>query len=66
MPKMTGLDLTQRLRKLRPDIAVVLCTGFSDNILTINKEVVGITDVVMKPLLAGELTGAIERAMKGK
>jgi two-component system, cell cycle sensor histidine kinase and response regulator CckA len=66
MPKMTGLDLTQRLRKLRPDIAVVLCTGFSDNIMTINKEVVGITDVVMKPLLAGELTGAIERAMKRK
>ncbi|MBR9979820.1 MAG: response regulator [Desulfatitalea sp.] len=66
MPKMTGLDLTQRLRKLRPDLTIILCTGFSDNILSINKEVVGIADVVMKPLLAGELTSAIERALKGK
>ncbi len=64
MPKMTGLDLMQRLRKLQPGIKVILCTGFSDNILSINKGVVGITDIVMKPLLAGELTDAIERALK--
>ena len=63
MPRMTGLELIQRLRKMRPDIAVILCSGFSDDIMSINKRSTGIADVVMKPLLAGELTGAIERAL---
>ncbi len=63
MPKMTGLELAQRLRLIKPDIVIILCTGFSDNAMPINKEALGIFDIVMKPLLAGELTRTIEKAL---
>ena len=32
MPSMTGADLAKEILKLRPDIPIVLCTGFSDQI----------------------------------
>ncbi|RWX48692.1 Response regulator receiver domain-containing protein, partial [Candidatus Electrothrix communis] len=30
MPKMTGDELTRRLLVLRPDLPVIICTGFSE------------------------------------
>lgn len=30
MPDMTGDELTRRIREVRPDIPVVLCTGYAD------------------------------------
>ena len=30
MPKMTGLKLAKNIKKIRPDIPVIICTGFSD------------------------------------
>lgn len=35
MPEITGIDLVKSIREIRPDIPVILNTGFSDNI---NKE----------------------------
>ncbi len=29
---MTGLDLTERIRRLYPQIPVILCTGYSDRL----------------------------------
>ncbi len=66
MPGMTGLELVQRLRKMRPEIDIILCSGFSDQIMSINRKAAGIAGVVMKPLLAGELTRAIEEALQKK
>ncbi len=30
MPKMTGVELSKHLIRIRPDIPIVLCTGYSD------------------------------------
>ncbi|MGA2227945.1 MAG: PAS domain S-box protein, partial [Syntrophobacteraceae bacterium] len=32
MPKLTGLDLAREVRRIRPDMPVLLCTGFSEKI----------------------------------
>ena len=64
MPKMTGLELAKRLTDMKADVAVILCTGFSAHVNA--NEVSGIRDVVMKPLLAGELADAVEKALDGK
>jgi len=66
MPKMTGLELAQRITEIRPDIAIILCTGFSAYIDANVKEASGVRDIVMKPLLASELAGAIERVLGEK
>jgi len=66
MPKMTGLELALRLKEIKPDIPIILCTGFSVGFNTKIKEDAGIYDMVMKPVLAHELISAIERSIKVK
>ena len=57
MPHMTGEALTLALRHIRPDIPVILCTGFS-HIMTIEKAaMLGIDVFLMKPLVIHDLAG---------
>ncbi|MDM8515508.1 CHASE4 domain-containing protein [Desulfobacterales bacterium HSG16] len=59
MPEMTGFELCKKIFEIRPDVPVILCTGFSE---TVNKEDVeasGIHKFVMKPVIASELTELI-------
>ena len=32
MPKLTGLDFAREVRRIRPDMPILLCTGFSEKI----------------------------------
>jgi len=32
MPQMTGIELIKKLRKIRPELPAILCTGYSDKI----------------------------------
>ncbi|HLZ19581.1 MAG TPA: PAS domain S-box protein, partial [Smithellaceae bacterium] len=63
MPGMTGLTLSERLRKIRPDIPIVLSTGFSLGISQERIRDAGIREMVMKPMVASELSGAVYRAL---
>jgi len=63
MPNMTGLQLSIRLREIRPDIPIILCTGFSENA---NEEVVKthqINAFIMKPLLKKDIARLIRRVL---
>lgn len=44
MPKMTGEKLTRTLIGIRPDVAVVMCTGFSEQMDAQQAEAIGIQD----------------------
>nr|WP_320015780.1 ATP-binding protein [uncultured Desulfobacter sp.] len=50
MPDMTGIDLAERLRAVRQDIPIVLCTGNSEALSPENVKKVGICHVMMKPV----------------
>ena len=66
MPNMTGLQLSGRLREIRPDIPIILCTGFSENA---NEEVVKthqINAFIMKPLLKKDIARLIRRVLDQK
>ncbi|MEN6475390.1 MAG: PAS domain S-box protein [Syntrophaceae bacterium] len=63
MPKMTGLELAEQIRKLRPTIPIVLCTGFSLGISPERIRDAGIREMVMKPMVARELSAAVYRAL---
>lgn len=66
MAKMTGFKLAEKLKETKSDIPVILCTGFSagiDQSILDHRE---INDIVMKPLLAKELTDAIQRVLEIK
>jgi CheY-like chemotaxis protein len=50
MPHMTGGDLVQELIRARPDIPVILCTGFSECMTEEKAMQLGIKAFMMKPL----------------
>jgi two-component system cell cycle sensor histidine kinase/response regulator CckA len=55
MPKMTGIQLARECMTVRPDIPVILCTGFSDIISEDEAKAMGIREFVMKPLVIREI-----------
>ncbi len=50
MPGMTGIELAGRLRAVRPDIPIILCTGNSEALSPENAKKAGICHVMMKPV----------------
>jgi signal transduction histidine kinase/ActR/RegA family two-component response regulator len=59
MPGMSGLDVTARVRALRPDVPVVLLSGFfGDGELAQAREL-GVTAVVDKPLTVDTLAATL-------
>ena len=51
MPIMTGGRLTVELMKIRPDIPIILCTGFSERTSEEKAKEMGIKAFIMKPIL---------------
>ncbi len=63
MPNLTGLELTKQLHQIRPDLPVILCTGFSE---TVNEKIAkenGISQFLMKPLTIYDLSASINKAI---
>jgi two-component system, cell cycle sensor histidine kinase and response regulator CckA len=50
MPGMTGKDLARELLQIRPDLPIILCTGFSELITEEEARRLGIREFLMKPL----------------
>ena len=50
MPGMTGGELARRLMAIRPDIPVILCSGFSEQMTEERARSMGVRSYVMKPL----------------
>jgi signal transduction histidine kinase/DNA-binding response OmpR family regulator len=65
MPNMTGDKLAAELIQIRPDIPIVLCTGYSEMMLEEKARAIGIRALVMKPILMEKLAWAIRGALDG-
>jgi PAS domain S-box-containing protein len=63
MPQMTGLQLTVELKKIRPDLPVIICTGFSENINEETYKSHGVNDFFMKPVTKKEIAAVIRRVL---
>ncbi|HEU6437038.1 MAG TPA: response regulator [Nitratidesulfovibrio sp.] len=59
MPGMTGAELTRHVRALRPDLPVVLCSGFSEGLGHDAAMEAGVSMVLAKPLLRADLAAAL-------
>ena len=51
MPRLTGLELAKNILSLRPDLPIIICTGFSESISTEKARELGIKEVILKPIL---------------
>jgi len=65
MPRMTGFELAERIKTIRPDIPIILCTGYSDELEVERAAALGISRMVMKPLGMNELADAVRSALDG-
>jgi PAS domain S-box-containing protein len=64
MPNMTGDKLANELINIRPDIPVILCTGFSERISRDQVATMGIKGFLMKPIVNRDLAKTIREVLE--
>jgi PAS domain S-box-containing protein len=65
MPYLTGEKLAQKLLKIRPDIPIILCTGYSEFINEEKSKETGIEGFLMKPIVMKDLAETVRKALDG-
>ena len=55
MPEMSGVELARRMMDIRPDLPVILCTGYSEEMNRDRAMALGIARFVQKPLVMEEM-----------
>jgi signal transduction histidine kinase/CheY-like chemotaxis protein len=63
MPHITGDELAQKLLDIKPDIPVILCTGFNEDITEEKALAMGIQKFVMKPVIKNDLASTIRTVL---
>jgi len=63
MPNMTGKELAKAVLRVRPEIPVILCTGFSEMISPESAKALGIRAYLMKPVTIGDLAGTVREVL---
>ena len=66
MPYMTGTELAKKLIEIRPDIPIILCTGYSELIHRDKAYAMGITEYLEKPVIMDNLLRTVRRVLSGK
>ncbi|MBF0119944.1 MAG: response regulator [Desulfobacterales bacterium] len=63
MPKMTGDEFAKKSLKIRPDIPIILYTGYSSVISQDEAKKIGIKKFVLKPIGQNDFTNIIRRVL---
>jgi PAS domain S-box-containing protein len=63
MPNMTGYELAIELMKIRPDIPVILCTGYSKSVSGRMALEIGIKAFVHKPIITADLAKTVRKVL---
>ncbi|GJL62728.1 MAG: hypothetical protein NPIRA04_13820 [Nitrospirales bacterium] len=63
MPNLTGDALARELLSIRPELPIILCTGFSYTMTPEKATAMGIRAFLMKPILSHELAQTIQRVL---
>ena len=66
MPNLTGDELSKELIAARPDIPVILCTGFSTKVTAERATNLGIRKLALKPILKNDIAETIREILSKK
>ncbi len=66
MPNMSGDKLASELIKIRSDIPILLCTGFSEKIPAEKAKSMGIKGFLMKPIVKKDLSNMVREMLDKK
>ncbi len=64
MPNLTGIQFSEEVFRIRPDIPIILCTGYSEMVTEEQAKVMGIRNFLKKPFIDGELEKTVEKSCK--
>ena len=63
MPKIPGTELARRVAEIKPDIPVILCTGFGKTVTKEQTSGTTIREMLPKPIFMDELTQTVRRVL---
>ena len=63
MPDMSGVELASEMRRVRPELPILLMSGYSGAQLTDRALAVGVSEVLRKPLVRRDIAHAVGRAL---
>ena len=64
MPGLTGSELAEEIHRIRPDIPIVLMSGFTSAALATRARDVGVVEVLAKPLVARDIARCLANALR--
>jgi CheY-like chemotaxis protein len=64
MPELTGKELIQKIKKIRPEVSTILCTGYSNRVNEEEARKAGVSAFLMKPVEFSELSLTIRDTLK--
>ena len=65
MPRMTGLELARELTAVRPELPVILYTGYADGVMDAQVEAAGVRAVLKKPVEPAQLLALLRACLPG-
>ena len=64
MPNLTGVELAREILRIKPDMPIILCTGYSSQISEEQALAFGIREFVMKPVDSKTLGQIVHRTLQ--
>lgn len=66
MPGLTGRELVREMLAVRPDMPIIMCSGFTEFINANEAREAGVSEFLMKPYVTGRMSQAIRRVLAEK
>jgi YesN/AraC family two-component response regulator len=63
---MTGDFLVRQLRSIRPDLPIIMCSGYSEELFGEGSDLTSVTELLLKPISKNQYIDAIEKIMKNR
>jgi signal transduction histidine kinase/CheY-like chemotaxis protein len=63
MPELAGIQLAREVRRLRPDLPVILMSGYSGVQFAERAQAAGVSEVLRKPLVSRDIADALARTL---
>jgi len=63
MPKMLGTELAAKMKEIRPELKVIVITGYSDTFKDILHVKNGISEIIYKPIILSDFSKVIRRVL---
>lgn len=63
MPEMTGDKLSEQILAIRPDLPIIMCTGYSELLDETQVKQIGIKAMLMKPIILSELAQTVRKVL---